>query len=299
MVPKIRIAPNGMELSRITLGIWRLNNWRVNSEELEHIIHSCIDLGVTSFDHADVYGNFTCEERFGEVLRSHPEMRSQIQIISKCGVIKESQQRPGYKFHYYDTSKEHIISSVERSLKNFGTEYLDVFLIHRSDYLLNADEVAGAFNQLKAEGKVLNFGVSNFLPFQFELLQSRLDFPLVTNQVEASVMHMEALDNGVLDQCQRLRISPMIWSPLAGGRIFIEQGDQFARTLKLLSPKYHNAAFDQLALSWLLRHPSNPVVIIGTGKLERIKSAVDSVDINLSREDWYRMWTASKGYEVP
>lgn len=299
MVQQIRIAPNGFKLSKIVLGLWRLKNRDMSKDELEKLIQSSVELGITSFDHADIYGGFTVEERFGDVLKSDKSLRDKVQLVTKCGIINKSPQRPDYNFHYYDTSKEHIISSAERSLKNFGTDRLELLLIHRPDYLMNADEVAEAFNKLKSDGKVLNFGVSNFLPHQFELIQSRLDFPLVTNQVELSVMHTEAKDNGSLDLCQKLNISPMIWSPLAGGRIFLEQGDQFAKTLKSLSNKYNDAQFDQLALAWILRLPSNPVVIIGTGKINRIRSAVESVNINMSREDWYRIWTAAKGYEVP
>ena len=299
MVPQVVIAPNDFKLSKIVLGLWRLNYWDMNTVELESLLNSCVELGITSFDHADIYGSFTVEEKFGQVLKGDSALRDKIQLVTKCGIINKSPQRPEYKFHYYDTSKKHIIQSAERSLKNFNTDRMDLLLIHRPDYLMNADEVAEAFNELKESGKVLNFGVSNFLPHQFELLQSRLDFPLVTNQVELSVMHTAAKDNGALDQCQKLRISPMIWSPLAGGRLFIEQGDQFAKTLTTLSPNYNNASFAQLALAWIFRLPSDPVVIIGTGKLDRIKSAAESVSIKLSREDWYRIWTAAKGYEVP
>lgn len=302
MVNKIRTAPNGAELSKIVLGLWRLNKWNADKNQLENIIRTSIDLGITSFDHADIYGGFTCEEIFGDVLKSRAGLREQMQIVTKCGIVYPSPQRPEYKFHYYDTSKKHIIESAERSLKNFGTEYLDVLLIHRVDALMNADEVAEAFYQLKNEGKVLNFGASNFLPSQFALLQSRLNFPLVTNQVEFSAMNTTPTEDGTFDYMQQIRISPMIWSPLAGGRIFTEQSETANRvrqTLNEISPKYNNAPLDQLALAWVNRHPSNPVIVIGTGNIDRIKGAASSTDIAMSNEDWYRVWTASKGHEVP
>ncbi|MBN1301846.1 MAG: aldo/keto reductase [Melioribacteraceae bacterium] len=301
MVPKIKIAPNGAELSRIIIGVWRLKQWEVDKAGLELIIRSGIELGITSFDHADIYGSYTCEETFGSVLKSVAGLRKQIELVTKCNIIFESPQRPGHKFHYYDTSARHIISSAEQSLRNFGTDYLDVLLIHRPDALMNADEVAEAFSRLKSGGKVLNFGVSNFLPSQFELLQSRLDYPLVTNQVEFSVMHLQPLEDGTFDQCQQLKISPMIWSPLAGGRLFSENTDQANRlkeTINHLAWKY-NATADQIALAWINILPSNPVSVIGTGKPERIQSAAESLKINLSREDWYRIWVASKGHGVP
>jgi predicted oxidoreductase len=268
---------------------------------LETLIRQSIDLGISSFDHADIYGSFTCEEIFGEVLKANPSLRNQIQLITKCDIVFKSPQRPQYNFHYYDTSKQHIISSAERSLQNFGTDRLDILLIHRVDPLMNADEVAEAFNELKQSGKVLNFGVSNFLPSQFELLQNRLDFPLVTNQVEFNVMHFDPMEDGTFDLMQQKRVSPMIWSPLAGGRIFTEQSEQANRlrsTFAELSEK-NNATTDQLALAWIHKLPCNPVSVIGSGKIERVKSAAVSVNINLSREDWFKVWAASKGHEVP
>jgi predicted oxidoreductase len=298
---KIKIAPNGAELSRIVLGFWRLLKWNVNSSELENLIRESIDIGITSFDHADIYGGFTCEEIFGDVLKSNPSLRNEMQLITKCDIIFQSPQRPQYNYHYYDTSKEHIISSANRSLQNFGTDHLDILLIHRPDQLMNADEIADAFNELKRSGKVLNFGVSNFLPSHFELLQSRLDFPLVTNQVEFSIMHFNPMEDGTFDQCQQKRVSPMIWSPLAGGKIFNEQSDQAERlrkTLNELSNKY-NSPVDQLALAWIHQLPCKPVSVIGSGKIERIKSAAESVKLVMSREDWFRIWSASKGQEVP
>ncbi len=301
MVSKIKIAPNGAELSQIVLGFWRLRDWNLDSSGLENLIRESIDLGVTSFDHADIYGSFTCEEIFGEVLKKNPSLRNGMQLITKCDIVFKSPQRPHYTYHYYDTSKQHIIQSAERSLQNFGTDRLDILLIHREDPLLNADEVAAAFNELKKCGKVINFGISNFTPSKFELLQSCLDFPLVTNQVEFSSMHFNPMEDGTFDQCQQLRISPMIWSPLAGGRIFTGQSEQAKRlraTFGELSQKY-NAPIDQLALAWIHLLPCKPVSIIGSGKMQRIRSAAESVNVTLSREDWFRIWTASKGYEVP
>jgi predicted oxidoreductase len=301
MVSKITIALNGTELSQIVLGFWRLRDWNLDQAELEKLIRDSMDLGITSFDHADIYGSFTCEEIFGKVTKANPSLRENMQLVTKCDIIFKSPQRPQYNYHYYDTSKEHIVSSAERSLQNFGTDRLDILLIHRVDPLMNADEVAEAFNQLKESGKVLNFGVSNFLPSHFELLQSRLDFPLVTNQVEFNVMHFDPMEDGTFGLMQQRRVSPMIWSPLAGGRIFNEQSEQANRirsVLNELSEKYE-ASIDQLALAWIHKLPSKPVSVIGSGKIERIKSAAESINIKLSREDWFKVWSASKGHEVP
>lgn len=301
MVHKIKLCSDGPELSQIVLGFWRLRNWNADDKQLLNIIESSIDLGITSFDHADIYGSFTCEELFGNVLKQNKHLRKNIQLVTKCDIVFPSPQRPQYKFHYYDTTRQHIVESVNNSLKNLGTDYLDILLVHRPDPLMNADETAEGLTKVIKEGKVKFAGVSNFLPNQFDLLQSRLNFPLVTNQIEFSVMFMQPMEDGTLDQAQKLRRSPMIWSPLAGGRIFNEQSGQANRLREELSrlAENYDAAIDQIVLAWVMMHPSNPVAVIGSGKIDRIKGAAGSIKINLSREDWFRIWTASKGYEVP
>lgn len=301
MTRKIKISSTGLELSPVALGFWRLLDWNVNEKELQHIVESSIGIGITTFDHADIYGSFKCEELFGAILKANPQLRNQMQIVTKCDIIFKSPQRPEYNFHYYDTSKEHIIKSVDRSLKNFGTDYLDLLLIHRPDPLMNAEDTAEGLNEVIKSGKIKFAGVSNFYPHQLDLLQSKLDFPLVTNQIEFSAIHTEPLLNGMLDQCQRLKFSPMIYSPLAGGRILSDPSEKAARirnALNSLSGKY-NASPDQIALAWIFKHPSDPSVIIGTGKIDRIQEAAASVNIKLSREDWFRIYTASLGNEVP
>ncbi|MFC2085110.1 aldo/keto reductase family oxidoreductase [Bacteroidota bacterium] len=302
MISRLKISKNGPELSKIILGFWRLLRWNYDKNQLIDFIKYSNDLGITSFDHADIYGSYKCEELFGESLKAEPSLRNKLELITKCSIVFESPQRPEYKFHYYDTSKDHIIKSVHRSLKNFGTDYIDILLIHRPDSLMNYDDTAEGLSKVVKDGKIKFVGVSNFLPAQFESLQSRLNIPLITNQIEFSVLNMEALENGTLDLSQRLKASPMIWSPLAGGRLFNEDSDRVDRiraTLNALSEKYDDAPLDQLAIAWILKHPSKPFPIIGTGLKERIKRAVGSLRINLSREDWFRIWSASKGHEVP
>ena len=167
---------------------------------------------------------------------------------------------------------------------------------------MNADVVATAFTDLKQSGKVRYFGVSNFTPFQFDLLQSRLNFPLVTNQVEVSVLKMDMLHDGTLDQCQQLRISPMAWSPFGGGELFSGNAEKAVRVrneLQKIGKELGGKTVDQIALAWLLLHPSHIVPVLGTGNFERVKSAAAAVNIHLSRDQWFRIWTASNGYEVP
>lgn len=289
-------------LSRTVLGLWRLINWNYSSRELNGLINQCIDLGITSFDHADIYGDYECEEIFGNALMLDTSLRSKMKIVTKCGIKLVSSKYPERKIKYYDTSKNHIIESVNKSLQNLQTDYIDLLLIHRPDPFINANEVADAFQELKDSGKVLEFGVSNFLPHQFNLLQSRLKFPLVTNQIEVSVLNHENFDNGTIDFLQERKITPMVWSPLAGGKLFYDNSNstnQLRSLLHELANKYDAPSIETIAMAWLFIHPVNFVVVIGSGKIERIKSALYGEKINLSREDWFKIWTIARGEDVP
>ncbi len=299
---RIKISKEDPEFSRIALGFWRLNDWKMSKAELLAFIEKSLEMGFTTFDHADIYGSYTCEAMFGEALKQRPTLRHKMEIVSKCGIRVISNNRPENNFHSYDTSREHIIRSAENSLKNLHTDHLDVLLIHRPDPLMDANEVAEAFRHLRISGKVSHFGVSNFTPFQFDLLQSRLDFPLVTNQVEISLLQMETLNDGILDQCQQRRISPMAWSPFGGGRIFTgisEQEERLRNELQKIGEQLGGAAIDQVALAWLLKHPSRIIPVLGTGNLNRIRGAAGALGLELSRDHWFRLWTASAGQEIP
>ncbi len=288
-------------LSRIALGLWRAKEWNYNTQQLLSLVNQVLELGITSFDNADIYGDYECEALFGNVLRESPSIRDKMQIITKCGIKLISQKFPATTIKHYDTSKQHVIQTVENSLKNLNTEYIDLLLIHRPDPFMNADETAEAFHELKKSGKALHFGVSNFFPHQFSLLQSRLDFPLKTNQIKASVLCTDHFDNGTIDYLQEKKVLPMAWSPFAGGRLFYENNEQEVRVRNVLFEiaKKYNAEIDAVAASWLLVHPVNFIVVLGSGKIERIKSAMKGLDIHLSREDWFKVWTASKGIDVP
>lgn len=300
-INKIFMAEDGPEFSRIILGFWRAVEWEMSSRELLKFIKQSIELGITTFDHADIYGKFSCEELFGDAVKIEPSIKDKIEIVTKCGIVFTCDKRPQYKFHYYDTSREHIIESVDNSLKNLRVDCIDLLLIHRADPFMNADDTAQGLSEVIESGKVKYAGVSNFSAHQFDLLQSRLDFQLVTNQIEFSAMNMTALADGTIDQCQKYGISPMAWSPLAGGKLFSQNTDQTSRLHKLFSElkdKY-NAEPDQLALAWIISHPSNIFPVIGSGKIERVTSAAESCKISLSKEDWFKIWTASMGHEVP
>ena len=298
---KIKLKDD-LEFSRIVHGYWRLMDWNISNRDLVNLIEEVYDLGITTVDHADIYGNFCCEEKFGEALKLKKGLREKLQIVTKCGIKFPSENRPENKSHCYDTSKEHIIKSVERSLKNFNTDYLDVLLIHRVDALLNPEEVAEAFTKLNNEGKVRYFGVSNFLPAQFNMLNSYLDNKLITNQVEISPLCLNAFEDGTLDLMLEKRIKPMAWSPLAGGRLFRDNDERALRVQKVLNKIKEEVSakdIDEVAYAWLLMHPSKIMPIVGSGKIERIKSAIRATDIKLTRDQWFEIYVASRGVDIP
>ena len=290
-----------LEFSRIVHGLWRLNEWDISKEQLLQLIEQCLEMGITTFDHADIYGNFTCEEIFGEALKLNPKIREKMEIVTKTGIVFKSNNRPEHDGHYYNTTFDHIVKSAERSLQNFGTDYIDVLLIHRPDPFMDPEDVAKAFNQLRSEGKVNYFGVSNFTQNDFTLLQSYLDFDLVTNQIEASVLKYDNFENGTIKFLQEKRISPMIWSPLAGGEIFTSQSESAIRVRNVLTEiaKKHNTEnISEIAYAWLLAHPAKLIPIVGSGKINRISEAVNALNIKLTRADWFAILDALVGHEV-
>ncbi|MDZ7719730.1 MAG: aldo/keto reductase [Balneolaceae bacterium] len=298
---RINLHHNGPEFSKLAAGFWRLNEWNISTTELIDFIETCLEVGITTMDHADIYGDYQNEGIFGKALKERPDLREEIEIVSKCGICLPVESRPQYKLQHYNTTAEHIRTSVENSLQQLNTEYLDLILIHRPDPLMDASEMADIFMKLLDEEKIKYVGVSNFTTSQFKLLQSKLDIPLVTNQVECSLLHLDAIYDGTFDQCQELNISPMLWSPFAGGKLFTDNTKRIKRIKKTgdkLCKKY-NIEFDQLALAWYLRLPGNPLVVLGTGKKKRIKKASKALNIKLERQDWFRMLEASQGEPVP
>lgn len=287
-----------LTLSPIVAGLWRIVSWNLSVSERIRWIEEALELGVTSFDHADIYGDYQAEAQFGEALKAAPSLRHRMQLVTKCGIRLRSSHLP-YRINYYDTSAAYVRAQVEQSLRNLHTDRLDMVLIHRPDYLMDAAALAETFASLTREGKVAHWGVSNHTTSQFALLHQR--HPLMTNQVELSPLQMNALDDGTLDQAQQLGLRPMIWSPLGGGRLFTGEDAQAVRVraeMNAIAERY-GITLTTLAFAWALRHPSRPHVITGTGRMQGVREAVAALDVQLDAQDWYAIWTASKGHSAP
>jgi predicted oxidoreductase len=281
-------------------GCMRWGAWgsKFSASAYENMIHACLEKGITAFDHADIYGDYTTEADFGAAFKNFASKREGIQIISKCGIQMLVPNRPQHTVKSYNTSKEHIISSTERSLKNLNTDYLDLLLIHRPDPLMQPDEIAEAINTLKQTGKIKHFGVSNFMPHQVTLIEKSITVEY--NQLEVSIVRTDPLFNGQLDQCIEKSIIPMAWSPL-GGNIFSNLSDtKNKRVFEMansMTSKY-STTISTIFLAWLYRHPAGIVPVLGTSQIERIIEAKDAKQLKLSREDWFKLLEASNGKEV-
>lgn len=288
-----------LTLSPLVAGAWRLSEWGFSIDQRLAWIEGNIERGLTSFDHADIYGGYRVETLFGEALAASPGLRDRLQLVTKCGIKLTGPARPAHETHCYDTSAAHITASVENSLRALHTDRIDLLLIHRPDALMDADEVAATFERLRREGKVLHYGASNFTVQQYELLNSRI--PLVTNQVECSPLQMAPIHDGSFDQAQRLRARPMIWSPLAGGRLFSEDSQQAQRLRWVMGEigARLGASLTTLAIAWLLRLPCRPIPLVGSRRLSATDEAVAALKLMLTADDWYRIWSASTGHEVP
>lgn len=297
-VSRVFLHEQGPQFSRFIMGYWRLLDWQLSSAQLLDLMKYHLDLGITTIDHADIYGGYCCEEVFGKALALEPSLRHKMEIVSKCGIALTANS--ANVLNHYNTTQAHIISSVETSLKKLGTDYLDLLLIHRPNPLMDADEVAQAFVKLKEAGKIRFAGVSNFTPWQFELLQSRLPFPLVTNQLEISPLYQQGTLDGSLDLCQQRKIKPMAWSCLGGGRLFTApEYAPLRKELEHIREEIGAQSIEQVVYAWVLMLPSQPLPIIGSGKRERIAFAAQSLTLPLTLQQWFRIRKAALGFDVP
>ena len=298
----IPLGTSGMQVPTLAVGCMRIN--RLNKNEAERFVQTALEAGAMFFDHADVYGDGTCEEIFAEAIHMNDDIREKMILQSKCGI------RRGVAF---DFSKEHILSSVEGSLKRLKTDYLDVLLLHRPDALVEPEEVAEAFNLLHERGKVKHFGVSNQNPMQIQLLQKYVKQPIVVNQLQLSItnanmisqgLHVNMLDDGavnrdgsILDFCRLNEITIQPWSPFQYGffeGVFLDN-EKFPELNKKINEiaKKHNTSNVTITIAWLLRHPAKMQPVIGTMNIQRLKDCVKAADISLSREEWYEIYLAA------
>ena len=273
-------------------GIWGANH---SVKEIQKLIQVCVEENITTFDHADIYGGHTTEELFGNAWKDMDLKRENLQFISKCGIVMNSDKKPS-ALKYYNYNKDYILNCVDESLSNLKTDYLDTLLLHRPSPLMNPEVIAEAFTVLKDVGKVREFGVSNFSVSQFELINQYV--PLVTNQIEISVNEISSFENGVLDQMLSKGLRPTAWSVM--GSYFSDQSDENIRIKKViveLCDKY-SAEENQILLAFILKHPSKIIPIIGTSKAETIRTLSKTLQIDLDLEDWFRILESNKGKEV-
>lgn len=284
--------------SKIIAGTMTWGSWgkNLNNYQMIELMNLCLETGITTFDHADIYGSYTTEASFGNAFRESQIKREEIQLISKCGIQFPSEKR-GTRIHHYDYSKSHIIESAEQSLKNLKTDYLDLLLIHRPSPLMQVDAIAEAIEKLITEGKILDIGVSNFTPSQTDLIQTKMKVNY--NQIEFSVTHFEAMLDGSLDHMHLNGIKPMCWSPL--GSVFKKEDEKSQRIKKLateLSLKY-NVDIDILLLAWILKHPSGILPVCGTADKTRIASLTKATEVEMDLQDWFAFWIESDGKDIP
>jgi len=291
-----KLETRNSKLSEIIAGTMNWGVWdkKLNTKEMIHLINICIENKITTFDHADIYGGYTTEAQFGKAFGESKISREKLQLISKCG-IQHTEGRNN-KIKHYDYSKEYIIWSVENSLKNLQTDYLDVLLLHRPSPLMVADEIADAVEKLKSDGKIIDFGLSNFTTSQTELIRSKTEVSY--NQIQFSATHYEAMLDGSLDYMQTHDIRPMSWNPL--GTVFREDIEQTRRLKKLLVQlvEKYGVGSDTILLSWVLKHPSKVIPVAGTVNIARIQALMKAVELPLDNLDWFAIWTESMGRRV-
>ncbi|MFV0431503.1 MAG: aldo/keto reductase family oxidoreductase [Alphaproteobacteria bacterium] len=283
--------------------VW--GNMRIFDEPLYHepsnlaaFLEWLMEQDITLFDTADIYGGYTVEKHFGKALKLLKAERSSYKLITKCSIAKVCPERPENEVLHYNSTGQYIADSIEQSLENLQTDYIDLLLLHRPDYLMDAQDTAAALSLAVASGQIRHIGVSNFTPSQITLLQSFLDIPLVTNQVEFSPLHLEPLNDGTFDQAQQMSARPMIWSPFAGGRIFNENNPKLNQVLDKIAKQY-NISKEAVILAWIMRLPSRPLPIIGSNKKENILKAIEANKIKMDIQEWYQILQAAQGHPIP
>ncbi|MFC7292602.1 aldo/keto reductase [Hirschia litorea] len=297
MSHRIKLAPN-LELSRIVYGMWRVGDDSDTSpKHIQAKIEACLEQGITSMDLADIYGDYGAEELVGNCLKQAPGLRDKIELISKCDIVAPCGKYSDRRVKYYDTSWKHITESVDASLSYFGVEQIDLFLIHRPDPFMDHVETGSTLDEIIKSGKVKAFGVSNFKPHDWSLLQSAMNNSLVTNQIEISLLAHEAFTNGDIAYLQENGIAPMAWSPLGGGSLFDGKNVELTKLLNRIAEE-QNVTTSSVAVAWLLAHPSEIMPILGTNNLQRLAQMSQAYDVQIDRQTWFELYTAALGREV-
>ena len=303
----LTLGNSSLRVSRLAYGCWRFGATPDRRADDKRAVMAAFETGYTLFDHADIYALGEAEKIFGEVLRESPGMRERVTIVTKAGV-RRPDDPPGSPYHY-NLSGEYLIRCCEGSLRRLGVETIDVFLLHRADWLTDPADVAAAFSRLAESGKVRFFGVSNCRPSLVRALQAACPMPLVAQQVEISLGQLAAFEDGTLDQCMEMKLAPMAWSPLGGGQfadgakrlLKFQEGYRTEPVLPLLDERARASRTTRsaVALAWLLKHPSGILPIVGSTQPQRIQEAARATEIDLSREEWYRLLNAARGAPLP
>ena len=297
---RVQITPD-LSFSRIVYGMWRIgDDTDTSPAHVQAKVESCLAQGITTMDQADIYGAYTAEAILGAAFRAAPGLRDRVELVTKCDIVAPIGKYAGKRVKYYDTSPEHITASVENSLREMATDRIDLLLIHRPDPFMDADATGACLDALVAGGKVRSVGVSNFRPWDFDLLQSRMTTRLATNQIEVSLLHQAPFLNGDIQTFQCQRVPLMAWSPLGGGRLFGDgaAAQRLAPALARLA-EAQGTTPDAIAVAWLLAHPSGMLPVMGTNALPRIARLGEAARVTLTREDWFELWTLAAGNEVP
>ena len=283
-------------------GTWRLLETKPTAQEINRRLHACLELGITTIDTAEIYGLYEVEQVLGAALALSPGLRDKLEIVTKAGIYVKCSYHPERRTAHYNATGARLVKSLEKSLRFLGTDRVELFLVHRPDWLARADDTASGLNQLVRSGKIRAAGVSNYTASQFDLLNTQMEQPLATNQLEFNLLHHDPIHDGTFHQCEKQGVLPMAWSPLAGGTLFDPTNAAAQRLMAAangMAARYGGATLEQLAYAWILAHPSRPLPVIGTNKLERLKSAAQSDGFTLEQEDWYALWEAAQGRRVP
>ncbi|WP_296511024.1 aldo/keto reductase [Rhodoferax sp.] len=297
--------PNSRTLSHMAYGVWRLSDAEDTSVTATlGRIDACLAQGITTFDHADIYGDYRCEALFGEAIKARPSLRDAIEVVTKTDIMLLSAQWPNTRVKHYDTSPAHVLASVDRSLQRIGVDVLDLLLIHRPDPLCDADELGACLDGLVDCGKVRGIGVSNYMPWDVDLLQSRMKHRLQTNQIELSLLSTAPFTNGQIAHAQQHKMPVMAWSPLGGGRLHSQArqaGTAAARLSPILARLAQASGTDTtaVAIAWLMHHSVGVLPVMGSNQIPRIEAFNQAFTVPMDRQTWYELYELANGHEVP